>query len=296
MTPAKETFVGTGHRTRHVLLSKAAALLAIALVVALGEGPSTCWDCRTSQTATEIFRGITYGAERLAPSPEGRGLLHLVQIDLSAPGIELYVTPLDATAVASGWQYRLRWIAEVVRREKLAVAINGTLFTTHLPWPITIPGDFARGVETVVADHMVSHVWEHSYLLGFDDLLQPRLSRTKPPTSADLKAAKWGISGQGVGLRDGKVWPGSGTEPDARTAIAIDRPRRRLFLAVGELISPRRLLAALAVLGAKDGMLLDGGYSSAMGIGKDAVGIWPGSVYGGWRPVATLLGVKARPL
>ena len=71
--------------------------------------------------------------------------------------------------------------------------------------------------------------------------------------------AKWGIGGQGVWLRDGKVWPGSGRSPDSRTAIAIDRPRKLLFLAVGDNISPHLMLQKLADLGAKDGMLLDGG-------------------------------------
>jgi Phosphodiester glycosidase len=225
-----------------------AAALIIFIVGILGGGPSTCWDCRTPRLPVEIFQGVTYGAESLDPSPENRGLLHWVQIDLTSPGIELYVTPLDATAVANGWQYRLRWIADVVRREKLAVAINGTLFTTHLPWLMTIPGDFAKSVETVVADHVVSHVWEHSYLLRFDDMLRPSLGRTKPPMPSELAAAKWGIGGQAVWLQDGKVWPGSSSDPNARTAVGIDRSRQLLFLAVGEFVSPRVLLHELAVL------------------------------------------------
>ena len=34
-------------------------------------------------------------------------------------------------------------------------------------------GDLASGGETVVADHVVSHLWEHTYLLWFDDQLTP---------------------------------------------------------------------------------------------------------------------------
>jgi hypothetical protein len=49
------------------------------------------------------------------------------RVDLGASGIELYVTPLDPEAVAQGWQYRLRGIAEVVQREQLAVAVNAAL-------------------------------------------------------------------------------------------------------------------------------------------------------------------------
>jgi hypothetical protein len=55
-----------------------------------------------------------------------------------------------------------------------------------------------------------------------------------------------------------------------------------LYLAVGENISQRLILQKLADLGAKDGMHLDGGHSSAMAIGKCASGIAAGDVYGGW--------------
>src|SRR4029077_10812844 len=125
--------------------------------------------------------------------------------------------------------------------------------------------------ETMVADHVVNHLWEHTYLLWFDDQLTPHMPTSKPPTESELAAAKWGVGGQGVWLRAGKVWPGSGDAPDSRTAVAIDRPRKLLFLAVGTHISPSLMLRTLADLGAKDGMLLDGGNSSSMAIGKDAV-------------------------
>src|ERR1043166_2298120 len=71
------------------------------------------WDRRGPQAATEIFQGVVYGCERLAPTEEGSGLLHWVRVDLTAPGIELYVTELDPDAVAQGWQYRLRWVRGV---------------------------------------------------------------------------------------------------------------------------------------------------------------------------------------
>ena len=156
-------------------------------------------------------------------------------------------------------------------------------------------GDLANSVETVVADHVVSHTWEHKYLLSFDEQLTPYLSRSKPPTSAELAQAKWGIGGKAVWSWDGKVWPGSDRTPDSRTAVAIDRQQKLLFMAVGQYVSPRRLLQELAELGAKDGMLLDGGGSSAIAIGKGAAGVSAGTVYGGWRPVATYFGVRARP-
>jgi hypothetical protein len=262
---------------------------------------SIFWNHRGPQDPSEIFEGVTYLCDRLEPTEEGSGLLHVVKVDLAAPGLELYVTPLDPTAVAQGWQYRLRWIGDVVHSERLAVAINATLFTSSSRWwPAMsnsrwwprMPGDPARAVEMVVADHVVSHLWEHTYLLWFDDHLTPYLRPSKPPSSAELKQAKWGVGGQAVWLHDGKIWPGSSRDPDSRTAVAIDREHKLLFLAVAENISPRLILQKLAQLGAKDGILLDGGDSSAMAIGKGATGVSPGVLHGGWRPVATYFGVR----
>src|ERR1700738_871576 len=72
--------------------------LRLALVAVLGgllSGDSIWWDRRVPRSAIEIFEGVTYGSARLEITPEGGGLLHWLRIDLSAPGIELYVTPLD---------------------------------------------------------------------------------------------------------------------------------------------------------------------------------------------------------
>jgi len=277
--------------------SQRLAALLLVVLIAVVIASATWWHQRRGpQAPTEIFEGITYGAEQLEATEEGGGLLHWVRVDLSAPGIELYVTPLDPEAVAQGWQYRLRRIGEVVQREHLAVAVNAALFTSRSPLWVRLPGDLAKGVETVVADHVVSHVWEHTYLLWFDDQLTAHLRPAKPPSAAELAQAKWGVGGQSVWLHKGKVWPGSDRSPDSRTAVAVDSERKFLFLAVAENISPRRMLQKLADLGAKDGTLLDGGSSSAMAIGKGATGTGVGVVYGGWRPVATYFGVRARTI
>jgi len=250
----------------------------VAVAILLSGGAAVFRERCGSLAQTEIFEGITYGCRRLDATEEGSGLVHWVSVNLAAPGIELYVTPLDPTAVARGWQYRLRRIGDVIDKDRLAVAINGTLFQSNSGWWPRMSGDLANSVETVVADHVVSHVWEHTYLLWFDSQLVPHLRRSKPPTAGELAHAKWGIGGQAVELWDGQVWPGSSRSPDSRTAVAIDREHRLLFLAVGRHISPRRLLQELADLGARDGMLLDGGGSSSMGIGKGAAGLsagWP---------------------
>lgn len=254
------------------------------------------WPGRCPQAAIPIFEGVTYQCERLQQTAEGTGALHVVRVDLAAPGIELYVTPLDPTAVAAGWQYRLGRIAQVVNRERLAVAINATLFKSESGWWRRMGGDLATGVETVVADHVVSHILERTHLLWFDDQLTPHLRTSTPPSSADLARAKWAVGALEAGLRNGQVWGGLERTPDSRTAVAVDSERKLLFLAVAEKISPHLMLRKLAELGAQDGIMLDGGHSSAMAVGEGAQGISAGVRYGGWWPVATHFGVRARRL
>jgi hypothetical protein len=272
----------------------------VALVVLGGAagGGYPCLDA--AGIPKEIFAGVTYGCERLEPGRQGRGLVYWVRVDLTTPGIEVYVTPKDPAAESLGWQYRLRRIRDVVDKEDLAVAINGTLFSASSGW-LKLPGDLANGAYAAVSDHIVSDVFEDfKYLLWFDDQLTPHLRQPKQPMGAALPMVKWGISGPGVPtLIDGVVSPSGAAvpnNPDSRTAIAIDGSRKLLFLAVGESISPRLILQKLANLGARDGMLLDGGNSSSMAIGKDAKGVSAGVVTGGWQPVATFFGIRAKRL
>jgi hypothetical protein len=272
---------------------------AIALVASLPFGsefglvPS---NCDHASPARHIFEGIVFGCNSIERSAEGGGALYWARVDLTAPGIELFVTPLDPIALAQNWQYRLRRLGTVVDEEHLAIAVNGSLFASTPHWRPRLPGDLARGVETTVANRIVSHAWEHTYLLWFDDQLTPTLRPSKPPAPGDLAKAKWGIGGQGVHLHEGRVWSGADRRPDSRTAVGIDEERKLLYLAVGEKISPRLILQKLADFGAREGMLLDGGRSSSMAIGNGARGVTAGTMYGGSRPVATHFGVRANLL
>jgi hypothetical protein len=267
-----------------------AALLAFSVKV---EGETTC---SGRPAAAEIFKGVTYGCKQLQPSKEASGVVHWVRINVMAPGITPYVTGKDPTAVSQGWQYRLRRVGDVVAGEHLAVAINGTLFHSKSSWWLPMSGDLANAVNPVVADHIISHVELNTYLLWFDDQLMPHL-RPEKTTDAELAMAKWGIGGEDFWLRDGRVWPGDYRShiADGRTAVAVDLPRKLLFLAVGTHITPALMFRTLADLGAKDGMLLDGGDSSSIAIGTSASVVSPGTVYG-WRPVATQFGFRAEPL
>jgi hypothetical protein len=240
----------------------------------------------------EIFPGVSFRSDILPVTEEGGGRVHVVITDLRAPGLQLYVTPLDPAALAKGFRYRLRWISEVTRAEQLSVVVNATMFASRFWFPL--PGDLANSAfGTLVADHVVADV-QHSDLLWFDDQLQPHLRPWNASLSPrDLAAAKWAIGGQII-LQDGQVASTDGLDrqSNSRTVAAIDH-QNHLFLAVAEDLSPRRFSERLAELGATDGILLDGASSSAMAIGGKPRGVTAGVVYGGWRPVASFFGIRA---
>jgi len=243
----------------------------------------------------ELFRGVTYECRKLPESPEGSGLVHVVRVDLVAPGIELFVTPLDEQAVEEGYQYRLDYASRAAERENLALAVNAAMFEADSSW-FPRAGDFARGHETLVADGVVSHVHEHSYLLWFDRQLGAHLEREKPPGPRALAEAAWGIGSQGIVVADGKVSSLSGREPDHRTLLGIDRDQGYLWIAVFEHASHHLAGRTLVELGAKEAVMLDGGDSTQLYLAESRTDAPHGTLLGGHRPVATFFGVRAATL
>jgi exopolysaccharide biosynthesis protein len=205
------------------------------------------------------------------------------------------VTPLDPSAVARGWQYRLRPIEDVVEREHLAVAVNGTYFATASGSSLRVSGDLARSMQTLVSDHVIAYGPWGASLLWFDSELVPHALQSSSAAEPDLSRAKWAVGLHELQLHNGQVLRVGDSTADARTGIGIDQTRKLLFLAVGERISPPRMLHILADLGAKEGFLLDGGGSSAMAIGQGSTGIPATLLLGSGRSVATYIGVRALP-
>jgi hypothetical protein len=203
------------------------------------------WEQGHPHQPVKIFAGVTYGCERLAVTQEGGGLVHWVRVDLTAPGVELYVTPLDPAAAARGWQYRLDPIEDVVEREHLAVAINGTYFTTASGSWLRFSGDLARSMQTLISDHVIAYGLWGASLIGFDDELAPYVLRSSSAAEPALTRVKWAVGAHELQLHDGQVLEGADSTTGARTAIGIDQPRKLLFLAIAERISQPRMLHIL---------------------------------------------------
>jgi hypothetical protein len=237
---------------------------------------------------TEIFRGVFYRS-----FPRDDGMVHLVEIDLSRPGIELFVTPLDPVAVESGYQYRLDYVRNVARSEGLAVAINGTLFSSD-SYLLPMIGDFAASVDSIVSSYEVSHLHPRDFMLWFDAELTPHVELARPIPPGVLNDAKWGIGGQG--LVDAKLKRNLDLARDHQSVIAINPDTRRMWLAVFESATDRIAAEQMFRVGARYVMFLDGGNSTSLYFGGRARGVPSGLRFGGQRPVATVIGIRAEPI
>jgi hypothetical protein len=251
------------------------------------------WRYHGPVPAVDIFRGITYGCDRLPDTLESSGLVHWTQADLNVPGVSLFTTPIDPEADAQGFEYRLQYTSDFVARNHLAVAVNGTFFTSESGF-IRRPGDLALSSETVVSDHAINHVDPNTYLLWWDDQNRGHMELHKPPPSEALSKAKWAIGGQMPMLSP--QWMTDESHVDQRTAIGIDPLKKLVWIACFDHASYHFVAQWLRDQGATYGIAVDGGTSMAMVIGNQAKNVRPGTVTGNWRPVATHFGLKADPL
>ena len=293
MTAPNDVYVIKKRRSKFRVALR--AVVCLLLIIVAVSGGYYWWTYHGPQRSIEIYKGISYGCEEITPVPEARGLIYWAKADLNVPGVSLYVTPLDPVAQGQGYEYRLRYVSTTVREENLAAAVNGTMFDSNSSI-IRMSGDLARSIETTVSDHTVNHVNEYSYLLGWDENNVAEQELDKPPSKSGMARAKIGIATQNVTLRNGKVFLSAGHDVDHRTMIAVDPEKKLVWIAVFDHASVAFGANWLAQQGAKFGFAVDGGTSSAMAIGKDAVGVQSGTVTGNWRPVATQFGFRAEPI
>ena len=289
----KEPARRRGWRRAGAIAWRAAVWLVFLTMLAAGVIAAYLWWMRPQPTAAkEIFHGIVYECRQLPETPETSGLAHLFRIDLTTPGMELYVTPVDKKARAAGWEYQTRWAPGMAKEAGVSVLVNGPLFGAQ--WGSRgLPGDWSRTLETLISEHEVNHVWEHTYLLWFEDDLTPHMEESKPPPAEALAKARWAVGSQIVWYSYGRFNPFAGHEQNRRTAVGIDAEKKLLFIGVFDSISGAAAAQILAEFGAKQVMPLDGGSSTSLGIGEGARDVRTGTYVYPWRTLPTFFGVRA---
>lgn len=255
---------------------------------------------------TAIFEGITYRRE--VRSVPRRTIVHVVTINLDAPGIRFLVTPGNGF---DGFDYRARTVSQFVQEFGLQVAINGDFFD---PWRDYGPWDYyphegdgvnARGL-TISQGQTVTDGYappeDFATLFITDD---NRVSFEEPEDAYNA------ISGIFV-LKDGRYSAAWGDnsyiqQPHPRTAVAIDETRQQLIIVVvdgrqpnySEGVTLPELGEIILANSGYHALNLDGGGSSALVIqGDNGQPLQLGSaihtrIPARERPIANHLGVYA---
>ena len=251
----------------------------------------------------ELFQGVSY-TRRVRDTPRPL-VIHLVEIDLQAPGIDFLVTPGDTS---SGLELPARTTSRFAQEFGVQVAINGSFFRPfrvgyflfdfypHTGDPVNVIGlAIANGEAYSVPDQDAAVL-----CIGADKAEIRRLD-CPPDTTQALAGDRILVdNGQAVSRDNGALHP--------RTVVAVDEAGTRLWLIVVDGRQPgysegvtRAELAETIVseTGAWRALNLDGGGSSALVIAQGKrvrslnvpihkrMPMWQ-------RPVANHLGVYAQ--
>lgn len=238
------------------------AVIVLAYVGLLIARPS-----RTDETR-DLFQGARYSRRALnSPRPL---MLHVVEVDLSAPGIDFLVTPGDETNELA--EMTARTTGAFVEEFGLQVAINGSFFN---PFHASTPWDYypksgdpvnARGLAISNGETYSTDFARFPTLCIFAG--QATILRGGCPAGT-MQA----ISGNQYLVRDGRSLTSSrDVFYQPRTALAVDATGQTLWLVVvdgrqrfySEGVALTELAAILADLGAETAINLDGGGSTTL--------------------------------
>ncbi len=256
-------------------------------------------------THETLFEGITYTRQvRRAPRPI---IIHVVRVDLNAPGLGFLVTPGQPTG---GRQLAARTTSQFLTEFGLQLAVNGDFFE---PWYSNSPWDYYPRAGDPVD------------VLGFASSRGAIYSRGRPgsPTlyssqnnqvqfDAPVGGIYHAISGSALFLERGQRprWMANPyfDEPQPRTALALDREGRSLLVVVVDGRQPNysegvmlaELAEIVAAYGGDTALNLDGGGSTTLVVqGRSGQPVQLNSpidnrIPGRERPVANHLGIYAR--
>ena len=248
-----------------------------------------------------LFEGITYVRDtRQSPRPV---VIHIVKVNLRAPGIGFLVTPGNREADQT---LKARTTSQFLQEFGLQLAVNGDGsdpshynnpldYYPHLGDPVD-PTGFAASKGVVYSDNPNNEPVLY--------ISRRNRARFNSPLGGIYNA----ISGFSMIVKDGKPLPGLDAGLHPRTALALDKRRRQLIIVVVDGrqsgFSRGATLAELADIviahGGYDAMNMDGGGSSTLVMqGENGEPVLLNSpihkgIPGEERPVSNHLGIFAQ--
>lgn len=263
---------------------------------------------RTTLPEQQLFQGITYRRMfRVQPRPI---MLHVVTVDLTAPGIKFLATPGKATL--SGMDTKAQTTSDFLRQHQLQLAINANFF---LPFHERTPWDYYphKGNPVNTLGLAVSNGKTYSpAAVGWSVLCISANNRVQiqyPNCPTDTIQA---VAGNRILLDRGQPVPldpnVDNSQPFPSTAVAINRQGNKLWLVVvdgrqffySEGVTLGELRNIFLELGADTVLNLDGGGSATLVAEIDGKSLALNSpihtrIPTRQRPVANHLGIYALP-
>ncbi len=256
-----------------------------------------------SNTSQNLYDGVKYLRERrTSPRPL---VIHIVRVDLRAPGISLIVTPGDPN---NDLPLKALTTSQFARQYGVQVAVNGDAFQ---PWHANSFLDYYPHTGDRVAPIGFAASRGVAYTPETD--IEPTLyiSRTNQAQFNNRIGNLYNaISGNIMLVRSGQVEGGLDDELNPRTAVGLNKSGKEMLLVVvdgrqqgySEGMTQNELAHLMIELGAYHAMNLDGGGSTTLVAAK------PGGnpevlnspiqndISGRERPVGNHLGIIAVPV
>jgi hypothetical protein len=249
-----------------------------------------------------IFEGVSYIKDvRNNPRPI---VIHVVQVDLTAPGIQILVTPGDPEKELP---LKARTTTDFLDEFDLQVAVNGDGFT---PWHSLSPFNYYPHAGDPI--DVLGFAASNGVVYSTDQDNFPTLyfGRANNKAVFDKRPGNisHAISGLDMIVRGGKPVKELGGSPEPRTAIGLNRSNKMLILLVvdgrqsnySEGVTLDELAEILIFHGAHEAMNMDGGGSSTLVVegdgGRPIIMNTPidNRIPGRERPVGNHLGIYAK--
>ncbi len=222
----------------------------------------------------ELFRGIIY--QRYIKSIPRPVMIHIVTIDLTAPGIKPFVTPGIETLNAN-FEAKAQTTSDFLKKYKLQLAINGSYFypfRENTPWDYyPHSGDRVSILGQNISNSKVFSQSERNWrVLCFAANNQAQIpgGEVCPPGTSQ------GIAGSEILILRGKPQPSLENprkdKPYSRVVAAIDRKGQKLWLILvdgkqplySEGLTKAELTKFVLSLGVDTALNLDGGGSTTV--------------------------------
>jgi hypothetical protein len=257
---------------KQFLLAAATGLLVLPLIL---YGRLSLLRPPRTNLERSLFQGIDYRRDaRSTPRPI---MLHIVSIDLTAPGLKVLVTPggrsADDTEIAA------RTTSEFVSEFKLQLAINASFFypfREETPWDYyPHSGDRVNALGQAISNGSSYSPAERKwYVLCFDgnNHAQIESSGKCPEGTAQAVAGNEIVLEQGKSVNSRSSNSSNRDKPYPRVAVAIDQKGQKLWLIAvdgkqplySEGVTIAELTEITRELGAYSALSLDGGGSTTL--------------------------------